>query len=32
MASDEGHGYHKKVNQDYQFYVTVEFLKDYLLR
>jgi dipeptidyl aminopeptidase/acylaminoacyl peptidase len=31
VAKDEGHGYRKKVNQDYQFYVTVEFLKEYLL-
>ena len=30
-AKDEGHGYRKKVNQDFQFYVTVEFLKEYLL-
>jgi len=32
MASDEGHGYRKKVNQDFQFYATVEFLKEYLLK
>ncbi len=32
MATDEGHGYRKKVNQDYQFYTTVEFLKEYLLK
>jgi dipeptidyl aminopeptidase/acylaminoacyl peptidase len=32
MAKDEGHGYRKKVNQDFQFYVTVEFLKEYLLK
>ena len=31
MATDEGHGYRKKVNQDFQFYATVEFLKQYLL-
>jgi len=31
MATDEGHGYRKKVNQDFQFYATVEFLKKYLL-
>jgi dipeptidyl aminopeptidase/acylaminoacyl peptidase len=30
-ANDEGHGYRKKVNQDFQFYVTVAFLKEYLL-
>jgi dipeptidyl aminopeptidase/acylaminoacyl peptidase len=32
MASDEGHGYRKKVNQDFQFYTTAEFLKEYLLK
>lgn len=32
MATDEGHGYRKKVNQDFQFYTTVEFLKEYLLK
>jgi len=32
MATDEGHGYRKKVNQDYQFYATVEFLTEYLLK
>jgi dipeptidyl aminopeptidase/acylaminoacyl peptidase len=32
VAKDEGHGYRKKVNQDYQFYATVEFLKEYLLK
>jgi dipeptidyl aminopeptidase/acylaminoacyl peptidase len=32
MAKDEGHGYGKKPNQDYQFYVTAEFLKRYLLQ
>jgi len=26
MAKDEGHGYRKKTNQDFQFYATVEFL------
>jgi dipeptidyl aminopeptidase/acylaminoacyl peptidase len=31
MAKDEGHGFRKKVNQDFQFYATVEFLKQYLL-
>jgi len=31
MAKDEGHGFRKKPNQDYQFYATVEFLKQYLL-
>lgn len=32
MATDEGHGYRKKVNQDFQFDATVEFLKEYLLK
>ena len=32
MASDEGHGFRKKVNQDFQFYATIEFLKEYLLK
>jgi len=32
MAKDEGHGYRKKTNQDFQFYATVEFLREYLLK
>ena len=32
IAKDEGHGYRKKVNQDFQFYATVEFLQEYLLK
>jgi dipeptidyl aminopeptidase/acylaminoacyl peptidase len=32
IASDEGHGYRKKPNQDFQFYATVEFLQEYLLK
>ena len=32
MAKDEGHGFRKKQNQDYQFYATVVFLQEYLLR
>jgi dipeptidyl aminopeptidase/acylaminoacyl peptidase len=32
LAKDEGHGYHKKKNRDYQFYATVEFVKEYLLK
>ena len=32
MAKDEGHGYRKKPNQDFQFYATVEFLQQYLLQ
>ena len=31
IANDEGHGYRKKPNQDFQFYATVEFLQEYLL-
>jgi dipeptidyl aminopeptidase/acylaminoacyl peptidase len=32
IAKDEGHGYRKKPNQDYQFYATIEFLQQYLLK
>jgi len=32
MAKDEGHGFRKKANQDFQFYAMVEFLKEYLLK
>lgn len=32
MAKDEGHGFRKKGNQDFQFYATVEFLQEYLLK
>ena len=32
IAKDEGHGYRKKPNQDFQFYATVEFLQKYLLK
>jgi Tol biopolymer transport system component/dienelactone hydrolase len=32
MAKDEGHGFRKKANLDYQFYATVEFLQEYLLK
>jgi len=32
MAKDEGHGFAKKKNQDYQFYSTVMFVKEYLLK
>lgn len=31
MAKDEGHGFRKKGNVDFQFYSTVEFIKQYLL-
>jgi len=32
MAKDEGHGFARKKNQDYQFYATVMFVKEYLLK
>jgi len=32
MAKDEGHGFAKKANQDYQFLATTEFLQQYLLQ
>jgi len=32
MAKDEGHGFQKKPNQDYQFFATVEFLQEFLLQ
>jgi dipeptidyl aminopeptidase/acylaminoacyl peptidase len=32
MAKDEGHGFRKKPNADFQFYSTVEFLQKYLLQ
>jgi dipeptidyl aminopeptidase/acylaminoacyl peptidase len=31
MAKDEGHGFRKKNNVDFQFYSTIEFIKQYLL-
>ncbi len=31
MANDEGHGYAKKKNQDFQFYSTIMFVKQFLL-
>jgi dipeptidyl aminopeptidase/acylaminoacyl peptidase len=31
-ATDEGHGFVKKKNRDFQFYSTVLFLKEYLLK
>ncbi len=31
MAKDEGHGFAKKANRDYQFFATIEFMKQYLL-
>jgi len=32
MARDEGHGFQKKANVDFQFYATILFVKKYLLR
>ena len=32
LAKDEGHGFQKKPNQDYQFYAVVEFLQEFLLK
>jgi len=31
LANDEGHGFAKKKNQDYQFYATIMFMKQFLL-
>jgi dipeptidyl aminopeptidase/acylaminoacyl peptidase len=31
MANDEGHGFAKKKNQDYQFYATIMFVRQFLL-
>ena len=31
-AKDEGHGFSKKKNRDFQFYTTVLFIKEYLLK
>jgi dipeptidyl aminopeptidase/acylaminoacyl peptidase len=32
LAKDEGHGFAKKKNADYQFYATVQFIREYLLK
>jgi len=32
LAKDEGHGFQKKKNQDFQFYATVMFVKEFLLK
>jgi len=32
MAKDEGHGFNKKKNQDFQFYSTIMFLREHLLK
>lgn len=31
LAKDEGHGFEKQINRDYQFYATVLFIKQFLL-
>jgi dipeptidyl aminopeptidase/acylaminoacyl peptidase len=31
MAKDEGHGFAKKPNVDFQFYATVTFIRKYLI-
>jgi hypothetical protein len=31
MATDEGHGFAKKSNVDFQFYATVMFMREFLL-
>jgi dipeptidyl aminopeptidase/acylaminoacyl peptidase len=31
MAKDEGHGFRKKNNVDFQFYATVTFVRQFLL-
>ena len=32
LANDEGHGFAKKSNADFQFYSTIEFMQKYLLK
>jgi dipeptidyl aminopeptidase/acylaminoacyl peptidase len=32
LGKDEGHGFQKKKNADYQYYATVQFIRDYLLK
>lgn len=32
MAQDEGHGFSRKKNQDFQFYATVRFVEEHLLK
>jgi dipeptidyl aminopeptidase/acylaminoacyl peptidase len=32
VAKDEGHGFAKKMNADFEFYSTVKFIEDYLLK
>ena len=32
VGKDEGHGFAKKKNADFQFYATVAFIREYLLK
>ena len=32
MAKDEGHGFQKKANRDFEFFATVEFFQEYLMK
>ena len=32
LGKDEGHGFAKKKNRDYQFYATIMFVKEFLLK
>ena len=32
IGKNEGHGFQKKANQDYQFYATIAFMQEYLLK
>jgi dipeptidyl aminopeptidase/acylaminoacyl peptidase len=32
MANDEGHGFAKKKNADFQFYATIQFVREFLLK
>ena len=32
LANDEGHGFAKKKNQDFQLYATVAFVREHLLK
>ena len=32
VGKDEGHGFQKKKNQDFQFYATVQFMREFLLK
>ena len=32
LANDEGHGFAKMKHQDFQFYASVEYIREFLLR